>query len=99
MMATSNDNVIGNEACAWTHKAAPAISHTIAQAKTCERVIALEGIGLSARCSRSKPTSQASFKNIPPTYRKLPPAQTNASRASSPPPASSHAAMQFDQTV
>src|SRR5262245_65019397 len=63
------------------------------------RPIAPAGIGRSRRNSRSNSTSNASFKYMPPTYRKVAPEHSRTNLHADPPPPSSQPARQFDHTV
>src|SRR5882757_7497652 len=77
----------------------PKTSHASPQRQTESCAITPDGIGRSFRCRRSNSASNASFKNIPPTYRKVAPAKRNGRFSKFPPPPSHHPAKQFDQTV
>src|SRR6266478_6576975 len=67
--------------------------------QTASARMAPEGIGRSGRCCWSNWASKASFKYIPPTYKKVAPAQSSATRPDSPPPPNVQPARQLDQTV
>src|ERR1041385_8980634 len=80
-------------------QAEPATSQPIPQRHTALMEIAPEGMGRDRRCCRSNSTWKASFKNIPPTYRKVVPASRNGSFWRLPPPLTHQPARQFDQSV
>src|SRR5688572_4161029 len=61
--------------------------------------MAPEGIGRSRRLARSKSSSNASLRNMPPTYSRLIPRRTRPRPAPLRPPPSSQPARQLDQTV
>src|SRR6266403_829164 len=77
----------------------PSASQANPQPHTVSKAILPEGTGRSLRYSRSNSASKASFKNMPPTYRQVAPANRNGSFWIFPPPPNHQPARQFDQTV
>src|SRR5262245_41174679 len=77
----------------------PSASQAAPQRHTTPAEMAPDGIGRARRNCRSKSASNASFKNIPPTYRNVVPASRKGSFLRLPPPLSHQPARQLDQIV
>src|SRR5215203_3142325 len=79
--------------------ATPPISQAMPQIHTVWEQIAPDGIGRVWRCCRSNPTSNASFKNIPPTYSDVAPTNNQGRSPALSAPARNQPAKQLDHTV